>query len=262
MTNKRIFLCDDSIDGIFTAVYQAWSSRLGHANVKLEEKCEGSKYSNIELFAEYVVVDTDLTQSYKVAKAIREKISEEVYEICCLAAMSDYGGKADLIYRFLVLGFAVGCSIVEHLSNEVVNRIFRISKNVNNEHHHLLGFIRFSQLENGLLVATIHPKNNVLSLITPHFADRLPQERFIIYDGGRKIASVHVPGTPWMLVQVPEADQNRFGELMKYGDRYKDLWITFFDSIAIKERENYKLQRGNLPIRFRADMTEFNRSRH
>ncbi len=262
MNTKRIYLCDDTIDGIFTAVFQAWSSRLGHANVKLEEKCEGSKYSNIELFAEYVAVDTDLDQSFKVAKAIKEKISEEAYQISCYAALSDYTGKADLIYRFLILGFAIGSSVMEHRSNEVVNRIFRVNKNVGNEAHHLNGFIRFAQMENGLLVSTIHPKNNVLSLVAPHFADRLPQERFMIYDADRKIAAVHLPETPWMLVQVPEADQSRLREVTDYGDQYRDLWITFFDSIAIKERENYKLQRSNLPLRFRADMTEFNRSLH
>ncbi len=260
MNIRRIYLCDDTIDGIFTAVYQAWSSRLGHANVKLEEKSEGSKYSNIELFAEYVAVDTDPDQSFKVAKAIREKISEEVYQMSCQTALSDYIGKADLIYRFLILGFAVGSSITNQMNNEVVNRIFRVNKNVGGEAHHLQGFIRFAQMENRLLVSTIHPKNNVLSIIVPHFADRLPQERFIIYDAGRKVAAVHVPGKPWILAQVPEEDQNRLKEAANYGDQYKDLWITFFDSIAIKERENYKLQRSNMPLRFRADMTEFNRS--
>lgn len=31
----------------------------------------------------------------------------------------------------------------------------------------------------------------------------------------------------------------------------------FFDSIAIKERENKKLQMENLPIEYRKNMTEF-----
>ena len=30
-----IFLCEDSIDGIFTGVYDAWASRYGHQNVAL-----------------------------------------------------------------------------------------------------------------------------------------------------------------------------------------------------------------------------------
>jgi probable DNA metabolism protein len=261
MEGKRIFICDNSIDGIFSAIYQAWSSRLGHANVKIEEKSENNSYSNLELFAEYVTVDTDLDLSQKVAKSIREKISEEAYEMCCCVALSDYSGKADLIYRFLILGFAVGKQIVEHLSNEVVNSMFRINKNVNNEAHHLLGFVRFSEQENGLLTSVIHPKNNVLTIITPHFADRLPREQFMIYDANRKLASLHVPDTPWILVQAPELNQDRLDEVSSYEDKYRELWLTFFEHIAIQERVNFKLQRNNLPLRFRPDLIEFKHTR-
>lgn len=257
MIEKHIYLCDNSIDGIFTAIYQAWSSRYGHANIKIEEKCEGSKYSNIELFAEYIPVTTDSILSSKVAKSIQEKISQEAYEMVCYVALSDYTGKADLIYRFLILGFAVGRTIVEHLSNEVVNRMLHIRKNVWNEMHHFLGFLRFSEQGNGLLTSVIHPKNNILTLITPHFADRLPNERFMIYDGNRNLATFHVPGASWILAQVADVDMEKLKELSVQEDEYRDLWKAFFKHIAIQERYNYKLQRNNLPIRFRADMTEF-----
>ena len=33
-----VFLCEDSVCGILTGVYDAWDSRLGHANVKLALK--------------------------------------------------------------------------------------------------------------------------------------------------------------------------------------------------------------------------------
>jgi hypothetical protein len=38
---------------------------------------------------------------------------------------------------------------------------------------------------------------------------------------------------------------------------YKKLWKSFFNSIAIKERENLKLQRQHCPLRRRKYMTEF-----
>lgn len=257
MNTKRIYLCDNSIDGIFTAIYQAWDSRLGHSNVKIEEKCEDSGYSNFELFAEYMLADTNTALSMKVAKSIREKISEEAYEMVCRVALSDYQGKADLIYRFLILGFSAGSSITQHLSNPVVNQIFRVNKNVWNESHHLLGFLRFSEQTNGMLISEIHPKNNILTLITPHFADRLPRERFLIYDGNRKQASLHVPDHPWILAQVPELSQGQWKDISVPEDGYQDLWKTFVHHISINERENPKLQRNNLPLRFRPDMTEF-----
>jgi probable DNA metabolism protein len=257
MVTKHIYLCDNSIDGIFTAIYLAWSSRYGHSNNKIEEKSEGSKYSNIELFAEYIPVDTDLSLASKVSDSIKTKISGEVFEMCCRVALSDYLGKADLIYRFLILGFSVGSSITEQLSNEIVNTVFRVDKYVGREAYHFIEFIRFSEQENGMLTAVIHPKNNVLTIITPHFVDRFPRERFLIYDENRKLATFYVPGSPWILAQVPEIDQEGLDRISFIEDDYRDLWKVFFHNIAIKERINPKLQRNNLPLRFRKDMTEF-----
>lgn len=254
----KVFRCDSSIDGIFTAIYMAWSSKLGHSNIKIEEKCEGNNYTNIELFSEYINVETNLSLAMKVSRTILEKLSEEAFEMVCRVALSDYLGKADIIYRFLILGFHMGIKVMDHLSNEVVGNIYHINKNVSNEAHHLLGFVRFSKQDNGLLTSKIHPKNNVITLITPHFADRLPEERFIIFDENRNIATLHVHGKPWILSEVPEYDQQELQKFQVDEDEYQDLWKIFFQHIAIKERINPKLQRNNLPIRFRGDMTEFN----
>lgn len=253
MNNFKIFQCENSIDGIFTAIYQAWDSGYGHANVKIEEECEKNNFTNIELFSEYIIVKTDLEQALMVSRSIKAKISVEAFEMLCRVALSDYQGKGDLIYRFLILGFHIGGKIVGHLSNEVVNRVFKLNRYVNGEAHHLMGFIRFSEQQNGVLTSIIHPKNNVLSLVTPHFADRLPNERFVILDGNRNICSLHLPGKTWIIAEFPsmlsiEDDVN---------DKYENLWKIFFDNIAIKERINPKLQKNNLPIRYRKDMTEF-----
>lgn len=257
MMTKHIYLCDDSIDGIFTAIYLAWSSRYGHANIKIEEKCEGSKYSNIELFAEYIAIDTDMDLSSKVASSIRSKISEEAFEMVCRVALSDYQGKADLIYRFMILGFSVGGSITECLNNKVVNQFFKVNQYVGREAYHFIEFIRFSEQENGLLASIIHPRSNVLTLIMPHFADRFPMERFLIYDENRKLAAFHIPDEPWFLAQVPEIAGEDLNRISMVEDDYRDLWKIFFRNIAVEDRINYKLQRGNLPLRFRRDMTEF-----
>lgn len=257
MDNKKIFVCDNSIDGIFTAIYKAWSSGFGHANVKIEEQCEKSSYSDIELFSEYLLVATDYELARKVSRSIIVKISEEAYQMVCRVALSNYEGKADLIYRFLILGYLAGPDVINQLSNEVINNMFKINKYVGNEVHHLLGFVRFSEQEDGLLASVIHPRNNVISLIAPHFADRLPIERFIIYDESRSTAALHVPGKPWILSELDKFPDNGLDGISYEEDEYRDLWKIFFKHITIKERINPKLQRNNLPLRFRGDMTEF-----
>ena len=259
MKIKKIYLCENSIDGIFSAIYQAWNSRYGHTNIKIEEMLEGNNYSNIELFSEYIMVDTNYELACQVSRSVKEKISEEAYQMLCRVALSNHIGKADLIYRYMILGFHIGLGIIEHLSNEVVSNVFKINRYVNYEVHHFLGFVRFSEQQSGLLTSIIHPKNNVLSLIAPHFADRLPDETFIIYDEERNMAVLHMPKKPWILVDAQSHEFNKFKNISCEEDEYQNLWRTFFDHIVIKERINPKLQRNMMPIRFRGDMTEFNR---
>ncbi len=256
MVSKKIFLCDDTIDGIFTAIYQAWSSKYGHANIKIEEKAGRNQYSNMELFSEYIPVETNNDLAVKVSETIKVKLKEEAFQMVCHVALSNYYGKADLIYRFLILGFAAGTGIMEHLSNEVVCKMHQVSKYVFNEAHHLFGFVRFSEQDNGVLMSVIHPNNNVLAILAPHFADRLPREHFIIWDKNRDNAVLHAPGRPWIMVDASILNTMDLDD-GHIEDEYTDLWKIFFKHIAIEDRINPKLQRNNLPLRFRKDITEF-----
>lgn len=247
----RVYLCENSFEGILTAVYDAWASKLGHANVRLELQGE----YNLELFAEYVTVIPDDEKAEKVARTLRQKVSEEVFEYVYKAAMSQEGKKADLIYRFIVLAIQRGARVVNELGNPVVMDVFALVRNVSNESHLLLGFIRFKELENGVLFARITPKNHVLTLVAPHFEDRLSGENWVIYDATHEMAAMHGKNTSWILsreVKVPEA-------LLSSGEEeeYEQLWKVFFHTIGIEARKNPKCQRNMLPLWYRKNMLEF-----
>lgn len=257
MTVKKIFVCEDSIDGIFTAIYDAWNSRHGHTNIRIELQSEDGSV-NYELFSEYIAVKTDSEKASKVDRSIKSKISQEAYEYVFTASCSDEKEKGDLIYRFLILGFSMGSSVVNYLGNDIVSKIFDMNRNLNNEVHHYLGFVRFHEIENGILYSKICPKNDVLRHLAPHFSDRMNTENFIIYDEKRKTAILHRTGLSWVYTYADNLNLNRLEQFSVQEDEFQELWKVFFESIAIKERQNYKLQRNNLPIRFRNNMLEFN----
>jgi probable DNA metabolism protein len=257
MNTKKIFMCEDSIDGIFTAIYEAWSSRYGHDNIRIQVQTDNSENFNIELFSDYIYVLNNEEKVIKVTKAIKEKISEEAFEMICHAVFSDETQKGDMIYRFLILGFSIGPKVVNFQSNDIVLNIFNLNRNVSNEAHHILGFLRFKEISNNILLAKLNPRNDILRLIAPHFADRLNTENFVIYDEKRKTAVIHRTGYPWIYVLADEVNIDGFQELSDREEEFQLLWKTFFNSIAIEERKNYNLQRNNLPLRFRSNMLEF-----
>lgn len=251
---QYIFQCEDSLDGIFTAIYNAWESGYGHKNIQIQII---DQIVNYQLFSQYIPVITDYEKSEKVARTIKNKISLAAYETICRAAMTNRQEKADVIYRFVILGLHYGSTIITNYSNPIVQSMFEMNRAVGNEVHHYLGFLRFSELKNHVLYGKIYPKNNVITLLAPHFADRLPVENWIIHDEMRQLAVVHQIGEGWVQVDTSEVDFSALGKIDTEEEDLEQLWKAFVESISIVERTNPKLQRQNLPIRFRGNMTEF-----
>lgn len=249
-----VYLCEDSLEGILTGVYDAWMSRRGHDNVRLEIEGQGN---TMELFCEYVAAVPDEQKVEKVITAIRTKISEEAYEAVYKAALSRSGGRADHIYRFLIRGFKKGPGIVHMLQLPEVFQIFEMCRNLDNEAHLETEFLRFVEMEGDLLVSRIGPKNDVLVLIAPHFADRMPAENWIIYDERRKKAALHPAGRSWFLMDLDSDEWEEKLHKASQEDEYRALWKALRRSITIKERWNPACQRTHMPLRYRAYMPEF-----
>ncbi len=248
-----VFICENSLEGILTGVYDAWDSKLGHSNVMLS--CDEN--ISFQLFNEYITVKADNIKSEKVINTVIKKVSERAFESIFYASLCEDLEKADLIYRFIVIGLHMGEAVIDHHSNDSVRRMFELGRNLLNETHLLKGFVRFSELKNNILFAKICPKNDVLLFLSPHFEDRLPEENWIIYDEKRNKASIHPARTSFYIAHDTSQLLEYEKILSDNEESFRKMWITFFDSIAIKERTNKRLQDQFARMRFRSNMLEF-----
>lgn len=253
-----IFECEDSADGIFAAVYDAWASRLGHRNVRLQTRALRTR----ELFAEYCEVYPDGGKAEKVARTIRRRMGEESYEMIYRAAMARDDEKADSIYRVIVLGLSPQISereaadVIWQLTDPAVCHVFELARRVWHEAHRYMGFVRFRELANGVLFSEIDAEANVLPLLGDHFADRFPNENFMICDHGHAACLVHRAAGPWFLLLDTEPDGALRHQMSANEQEMQQLWRGFCSSISIRERENARLQQQFWPLRFRKWMTE------
>lgn len=248
-----VFVCGSDVEDIWCGIYDAWMSRLGHKNVRLELPGK-----NRELFCEYRQVITDEIKAEKVTDSIRHKLSEELYEIVYRAALSEDSDRADKIYRFLIYAFAMGTKVVDCLQIPAVFEVFRMTRYLGREYSHIIEFTRFSQMEEGVLLGRIKPRNDLIALVAVHFADRLSGENWILYDCGRKKAVVHQADRGWAVIRADSVLwQDRLNRKTDE-EAYEGLWKTFHQAIAIAQRTNLKCQQNMLPLRFRPYMTEFN----
>ncbi len=252
---KYILQCEDSIEGIFSAVYAAWELKYGHENTEIQ--VIGFSNTNIELFSTYISLEPDAEKAKKVINTIRRTCSDTAYERLFRAACADAADKADAIYRYIQTALRMGKQVINHLKDPAVMRVMELSRAVGNAEHHYLGFLRFIEIPGNILLAKYAPKPRITELIMPHFIDRFPEERFVIWDTTRNVAGIHVPGKNYIMVQLTATQISTLQSYTEDNIKAEQMWKTFVDNISIKERENIKLQQNNIPLHFRTYMPEF-----
>lgn len=259
-----IFLCPDSVDGILTAVYDAFASGYGHKNIHLVLQTD----YNYNLFQETISVRSDSEKAEKVHRTLESRLGSLFYETIWEAASADSRedklplSKPDAVYQTIVMALSLpeGARVLEYLKEPCIHTIFTLARGAHRESHHLLGFLRFQELENGILFARMYPKNQVLHIVAEHFSDRFPLENFIIYDEHHGSAAIHKAGAsvPYFLVDASILPMEQLTRLSPSEEEFQMLWCTFFEHIGIKDRSNPKLQSQLLPKRYWKYTVELN----
>ena len=248
----QILVCEDSMEGIFTAVYEAYARKC----IPNDTYIQIGEEENFRLFSEYIRITTNPEKAEKVANTLKRQFGEKDFEDICYITSSFDKEKGQAVYQTIVSGLMgrKRYRLLDDLTNPYVQKAMELRRNVWCEVHHYLGFLRFEEMENGILFAKVSPKNNVLMFLAAHFGDRLPGENFVIDDTGRKLYALHPKGQEWFLVSGEFENEL---DLSIDEKKYQDLFRYFCDRIAIKERKNLELQRNLLPLRFREHMIEF-----
>lgn len=249
-----VFTCIPEFEDMLTCIYKAWSSGLGHSNIRLETEPVG-QYS---LLDEYIHVDGDSTLANKVIDSINSKISPYFYSEIMYCSLYYDNDVLDNIYRMLLLGFKYGTSALDMVQYEAVNRNRKIRGAFGKEVCRFQEFSRFHLVGNSLYVAHIEPKSRVALALGPIFSDRMPSENWMIVDDAHLEAVVHPANQSFYMQKLTEEELNRLLVSEQNNDEYTDMWKAFFDSIAIKERTNSRCQRNLMPLWTRKHAVEFN----
>ena len=239
------YLYDGSFEGLLCCVHESYYERELPSMIFNYDEAQETLFPVKE-------VATNRDFAKKVERSIAKRISGEALELIRLCYYSEMGSREIAILSFLRKGFKVGPTVTDMLADDAVRTITKCARTVSRESGYFLEFLRFSEY-NGVLVAIIEPKNFVLPMITDHFCDRFPQERFLIYDKSHKTAFIYMNGekhlVPLLSLELPETEER---EAMM-----RTLWKRFYNTIAIEGRINYKLRMGNMPKRYWTHMTEF-----
>lgn len=241
------YIYDGSFDGLLTAVFDTYARREEPGVIGREQGLQ------LSFGQQTVHIVTDERKAHRVARGL-EKIDSEVYKKMWTVFLSGDQDKEIKMYRYIRSAFAKGRQIVFDLANPDVLAVDKMYGAVAGEAHLLRGFVRFSAMEGGVFYSKITPKNSAVPLLMPHFADRYAIQPFLLHDPVHELVGVY-DLKRWYLV---ETDDMTLPALAEDEAEYRRMWKTFYDTIAVRERENPICRRGHMPMRYWGNMTEFN----
>lgn len=251
---KQVYICTDTITGLYSALHDAWKeSRDKDAGVETKGKVQQ------QLFCEYHTVAESGQKAGRLERMIKRYLGYSTYWDVYHALLSEEEDKGTAVFRMMQESRNIRDShkIMDHLGNPDVAKVFAMSRSVSNEAHMYQEFIRFRELENGILFSEITPKAQILTCVADHFADRFPLENWVIYDKSHQTFLVHKARESWGLVWGENLNAEAVENVSEKEKEYQRLFKGFFESVSISERENPKCQQNHLPLRYREGMPEW-----
>jgi len=200
--------------------------------------------------ADYSLFPSQITQE-EIEEQI-QKAPDSVKKILQYYLLVDSENKYEEA-KFILESFYKNKEIpIEKIKNPIVYKVIKTTRSIRRQIHKLMGLLRFHEVEGGYLYAPFTSDFDVIIPLSLHFAWRFPSERLIIHDIKREKAVFVEEGDLFEVVfhsMLPsETEDETF---------FQQLWKMYHQNISIQERENKKLQRHNLPIKFQHWLIEF-----
>ncbi len=235
---------DGSYEGLLSVIFETY--RLGQP---ADNICEES-VAQPELFGNLAHVATQPDHAKRVLRGVAKRTNPDVVRILYHCFLSEQPDIELLLYRFVRLAMDSTESVLENFREPVVLRLHRIERQIHREVHRMHAFVRFQETQDGLYAALVTPDFNVLPLLAPHFQDRYPAFRWLIYDTRRRYGLYHEDHATRFITLDTAPNQLQEAMLASAETDYQALWQTYFSSVDIPERRNMKLHLQHVPRRY------------
>lgn len=234
---------DSTFDGFLSVVFEVYRQRLNVGEIKPDRLDTQA----LDLFFQPFWVETNLDSARRLKRAIVNAASEDVLNLLEVAFRSETSGIEMNILSYLRKLFAgIDPNYGKNPTSDEMLPLFQTAQAVRREAGGMLGMVRFTKLEDGTYFSEIEPKYDILPLMISHFRGRFANERWAIYDSLRNYG-MYFDGCGVMEISIPDVKSVTAG---LPPDVITQMWKDFYRTIAIKERENPRLLRRCLPVRY------------
>ena len=242
------YLYDGTFDGLLTAYFYAYK------DTNLYTICAQAKHQPA-LHETVKQIATQTDKAERIRKSVYDKLSSTVMYNLYLLYLSELPDCDVLGLRYLRLCYQHGISINQAKHHPVIRQVEDYRYKVTRELDRMKGFLRFQQIDKQVYYAKFAPDHNQLPLLRRHLMRRFSDQKWIVHDQRRNIALVY---NLFDSMIVPLTQEEATALLQDKQDDYIHLFQRYFNTIAIKERTNKRLQDQSMPHRYRQYMPETN----
>ena len=238
---------DGSFTGFLSAVYQAYHDGTSHV-----EKIE-SIFAGRSLFSDGEVISSNFDNAEKVINSLCKKCGAKTAHTLYYAFMAEQPECEMSLFYYIRCAFHYKKMLPYYKRDPLIQQVERWSLKTGNERYRMLGLLRFSELTDGMLYASIRPDYNIVPLMAGHFAHRMASAEWAIHDLHRHIAAYYNKHNI-IIADVTKQEKN-----IKYSrdeQEFRRIWCQYYRSIGIKERKNPDLRRSFMPKKYWAYITE------
>lgn len=252
----NVFFYDKTFDGLLSAVFDAYIRKIFPDRLLHPDDIPPLCALNLH------TVETAAEKYARVFKGLRGKLSAEDLRGLMLVWLSEEPGSDELLFRVIRSAFDSPRPQTLNFADPDMLAFRQLARKVSGERHMMLGLARFQKTGENIYFSAVSPRYNVVPLLLPHFAARFADQKWIIYDAGRRFG-FFFDLLGFHEISMDRAQQARLKDgkldaalLAENEEAFQNLWKNYTRAVTIKERVNLKLQRRLMPRRYWKYLTE------
>lgn len=244
---------DSTFDGFLSVVFEVYRQHLDVGDIIPDRHFDDGAAKVMDMFMQPFQVETSEESARRLKRAIVNAASEDVLNLLVFAFHSEEASVEMKMLVYLRKLFAgLDPDYGKNKASLEMLPLLKIAQSVRREAGDMRGMVRFNKAPDGLYFAEIEPKYNILWCIVGHFKARFPNGRWAILDSKRGYG-VYYDGHESHEVTVPDPSALAAGA---QPDEFSQMWKSYYQVMSIKERENPRLLRRCLPVRYWKHLTE------
>ena len=132
MSEQIVLRCEDSLEGIFTALFDAFVCKNKMKAPYTDSISIAAGEGEMTLFAREIEVQTDAQKVQKTVYSIQSRLGYPVYDTLLHALCHFAEDRGTAVLGYLVRAFAQGRGISDQLADPFALRVMELSRKVDN----------------------------------------------------------------------------------------------------------------------------------